>query len=278
MMNRKEYMKRVYPQFWVTAVRQYGFSDYDKKLCDLIQVKVTGGRILDIGIGTGYPFASYFSSKGYNVYGIDIAEDLIKMCNEKFPKVKAFVGDAEKLKFPGNYFDAVYCFRSTWYFTDILKVINEMIRVTKMGGHIFFDIMNADSKDIKIAHLRAKTIGRFVRLISSIIRVVKGEKVIWTLHFPETPTSPYYLNNYFMENQIDYLFGSSDNFVFTKDNGETLTKSKLIYVVTKRVCSHRSLYRKKSTPTTKRFYFVDLETELNGENEKQYWETTTYLK
>mgnify|MGYP001111363336 CR=1 FL=1 len=246
MINRKEYMKKVYPQYWITAVRKYGFSDYGKKLCDLIQGKVPGGRILDIGVGTGYPFASHFSSKGYDVYGIDIAEDLIKQCNEKFPKVKAFVGDAEKLSFPENYFDAVYCFRSTWYFTDVLKVINEMIRVTKKGGYIFFDIMNADSKKIKIAHSRAKTVGRFIRVISNIIKVVKGEKVIWTLRFlPEMPTSPSYLNNYFRENRIDYLFGSLDNFVFTKDNRETLTKSRLIYVVNKRVCSRRNLYRKR---------------------------------
>jgi len=232
-MNRKEYMKKVYPEYWVTAVKKYGFSDYDKKLCNLIQRKIRGGRILDVGVGTGYPFASYFSYQGYDVYGIDIAEDLIKECNQNFPKVKAFVGDAENLNFPENYFDAVYCFRTTWYFTDILKAINEMIRVTKNGGYVFFDIMNANSKEIKIAHLKAKTVSRFTSFISNAIKVVKGEKVVWTLHFPETPISPSYLNNYFIENKIDYSFGSSDNFVFKKANKEAATKKKLIYIIKK---------------------------------------------
>jgi len=232
-MNRKEYMRKVYPKRWITAVKKYGFSDYEKKLCNLMQRKVHGGRILDVGVGTGYPFASYFSSQGYDVYGIDISEDLIEECNANFPKVKAFVGDAENLKFPENYFDAVYCFRTTWYFTDVLKAINEMIRVTKNGGYVFFDIMNANSREIKIAHLRAKTVGRFIEIVSNVIKVVKGEKVVWTLHFPETPTSPFYLNNYFMENQIDYLFGSSDNFVFMKDNEEVITKKRLIYIIKK---------------------------------------------
>jgi ubiquinone/menaquinone biosynthesis C-methylase UbiE len=232
-MNRKEYMKKVYPKYWTTAVKKYGFSDLDKKLCNLIERKAPKGRILDVGVGTGYPFASYFSSQGYDVYGIDIAEDLIKECNTNFPKVKASVGDAENLKFPENHFSAVYCFRTTWYFTDILKVINAMIRVTKKGGYIFFDIMNADSKEIKIAHLRAKTVGRFIRIASNVIKVVKGKKVDWTLHYPETPVSPFYLNKYFMENQIDYLFGSLDNFTFNKANKEAVTKKKLVYIIKK---------------------------------------------
>jgi len=232
-MNRKEYMKKVYPKFWITAVKKYGFSDYHKKLCNLIQKKVPKGKILDIGVGTGYPFASYFSSKGYDVYGIDIAEDLVKKCNADFPKVKAFVGDAENLKFPENYFDAVYCFQSTWLFTDVLKAINEMIRVTKKRGYVFFDIMNAKSREIKIAHIKAKTVGRFIRIVSNVIKVVKGEKVIWTLHFHETPTSPFYLNNYFTENQINYLFASLDNFVFKKASEEAVTKKRLIYIIKK---------------------------------------------
>jgi len=232
-MNRKEYMKKVYPEYWINAVKKWGFSDYDKKLCNLIQRKVDGGRILDVGVGTGYPFASYFSFQGYDVYGIDIAEDLIKECKANFPKVKAFVGDAENLKFPENYFDAVYCFRTTWYFTNIIKAINEMIRVTKNGGYIFFDIMNANSKEIKIAHIKAKTVGRFTRIVSNIIKLVKGEKVVWTLHFQETPTSPFYLNNYFREKQIDYLFGSLDNFVFKKADEEAVTKKRLIYIIKK---------------------------------------------
>ena len=112
-----------------------------------------------------------------------------------------------------------------------------MIRVAKNGGYVFFDIMNANSREIKILHIKAKTIGKLFRIISNLVRAVKGEdveNVLWALHFPETPTSPFYLNKYFMENKIDYLFGSSDNFVFTKNNKEAVTKKRLTYIIRKK--------------------------------------------
>ena len=38
-----------------------------------------------------------------------------------------------------------FCFRSTWYFPDIIKSISEMIRVTRKNGLIIFDIQNINN-------------------------------------------------------------------------------------------------------------------------------------
>ena len=44
----------------------------------------------------------------------------------------------EKIDYPESYFDCTYCFASTWYFPDLYKSIDEMIRVTKKNGLLFF--------------------------------------------------------------------------------------------------------------------------------------------
>ena len=43
-------------------------------------------------------------------------------------------------------FDLVYCFRSTWFFTDIAAAIDFMLYFVRPGGSVIFDIMNKDSE------------------------------------------------------------------------------------------------------------------------------------
>ncbi len=135
-MDRKTYIKKVYAGFWLNAREEiYGFPEYDKCLCNYISKEVKkGGGLLEVAIGTGYPFADYFEKNGYQVYGIDIAPKLINKCRKLNPRIISEVGDAESLRYADESFDCSYCFHSTWLFPNVNKVINEMIRVTRQGG------------------------------------------------------------------------------------------------------------------------------------------------
>ena len=68
--------------------------------------------------------------------------DLIDRVKESLPNINAKVGDSEDLEFLDNFFNIVFCFRSTWYFPNLIKAINEMLRVAKNDGIIMFDIQN----------------------------------------------------------------------------------------------------------------------------------------
>jgi len=74
-MDRKTYMKNIYSKYWIYArEREYGFLEYDKNLCNYICKNVSKEEsILDVGIGTGFPFGDFFQKEGYNVHGVDIA-------------------------------------------------------------------------------------------------------------------------------------------------------------------------------------------------------------
>jgi 2-polyprenyl-3-methyl-5-hydroxy-6-metoxy-1,4-benzoquinol methylase len=41
------------------------------------------GKILDIGCGTGYPIAKYFSDNGFSVVGIDISENMLQKAKDQ---------------------------------------------------------------------------------------------------------------------------------------------------------------------------------------------------
>ena len=61
-MDRKTYMKNIYSKYWIYArEREYGFLEYDKNLCNYICKNVSEeGSILDVGVGTGFPFGDFF--------------------------------------------------------------------------------------------------------------------------------------------------------------------------------------------------------------------------
>jgi SAM-dependent methyltransferase len=155
-MDRKEFMRSVYPSYWLGAREEiYGFMQYDRRLCEHLSGELAGGgSLLEVAVGTGYPIADYFQRAGYGVRGIDISPDLVRRCVELNPAIRAEVGDAERLRFADEEFDGTYCWHSTWYFPDLYRVIDEMLRVTRAGGVIMFDLQNATNPEVAAAYER----------------------------------------------------------------------------------------------------------------------------
>lgn len=145
-MDRKQFMRDVYANYWLTARdKKYGFLNYDKQLCSFLARSVEpGGTMLEVAIGTGYPVADFLQKAGYTIHGIDISPALVERCRELNPRIHARVGDAENLDFAAERFDATYCFHSSWYFPNLTRVLDEMVRVTRPGGLIMIDIQNRD--------------------------------------------------------------------------------------------------------------------------------------
>jgi len=148
-MNRFDYLKNVYSGKWINARKEYGTTEHEKFLIFLVKELCPAGNLLDVGIGTGEPFATDFINCGYGVEGVDIANRLTDICKSK--GINVSTGNAEEgLEYPDEKFDLVYCFNTTWYFKDVEKVINEMIRVSKKW--VVFDIMDATNPAVKRNH------------------------------------------------------------------------------------------------------------------------------
>jgi ubiquinone/menaquinone biosynthesis C-methylase UbiE len=195
--DRKTYMRDVYSKYWITARESiYGFPEYDKRLCQHILDHVPPpGRMLEVAIGTGYPFADFLQKSGYEVHGIDISPALVAKCAKINPKIKAIVGDAEALPYPDTRFDCTYCFHSTWYFPRLTKVIDEMLRVTLPGGLVMFDIQNRNNDHI--LHIYRKRLfenrglGRLVKVAKNLVKTVLRRGVPdWHFVDYEVPTFP----------------------------------------------------------------------------------------
>ena len=99
-----------------------------------------GGRILDVGIGTGLSLTDY--SRDNRLCGVDLSEPMLRKAQER---VEAFnlsnvdvlaVMDAEKLGFPDAFFDCVVAHYVITVVPDPEATLDEFARVTKPGGEI----------------------------------------------------------------------------------------------------------------------------------------------
>lgn len=194
---RKRYMRDVYSEYWASAREEkYGFLAYDRSLCDQLVAQVApGSRMLEVAVGTGFPFADFFEQAGFDVHGVDISRNLVADCRARNPRVAAVAGDAERLPYDAAAFPAVYCFHSTWYFPNLQAVIEEMFRVVSARGLVAFDIQNRDHPAIRAVYERAlaetrgaRRLARYARNVGKII--LRQGPPVWGAITPETPTDP----------------------------------------------------------------------------------------
>ena len=99
-----------------------------------------GGRILEIGVGTGLSFDDYDSST--EITGIDISEPMIsrarlRAARGRYPFVKGLaVMDAHDLRYEDASFDCVVGQFVITLVEDPERVLSECARVVKPGGEI----------------------------------------------------------------------------------------------------------------------------------------------
>jgi phosphatidylethanolamine/phosphatidyl-N-methylethanolamine N-methyltransferase len=99
-----------------------------------------GGRILEVGVGTGISLPDYSTSS--RLTGIDISEPMLDRARQRVSRlglanVEAIaVMDAEALDFPDASFDVVVAQYVVTAVPDPERALDEFARVTRPGGEI----------------------------------------------------------------------------------------------------------------------------------------------
>jgi 2-polyprenyl-3-methyl-5-hydroxy-6-metoxy-1,4-benzoquinol methylase len=65
------------------------------------------GKMLDIGCGGGEPVTGYFARKGYDVTGVDISGEMIRIAREQIPQGKFIQADMSECCFDNASFDLI---------------------------------------------------------------------------------------------------------------------------------------------------------------------------
>ncbi len=99
-----------------------------------------GGRILEVGVGTGMSLPDY--ARMHRLFGVDISEPMLRKAQarvnqHRLTNVETLaVMDAEQLGFPDDYFDVVVAQYVITAVPDPEATLDEFARVTRPGGEI----------------------------------------------------------------------------------------------------------------------------------------------
>lgn len=99
-----------------------------------------GGRILEVGVGTGISLPDY--SGRNRVFGVDISEQMLAKARRRVDGLalgfveKLAVMDASRLDFPDDAFDVVMAQYVVTTVPDPEAALDEFLRVVKPGGEI----------------------------------------------------------------------------------------------------------------------------------------------
>ena len=133
-----------------------------------------GGRVLDVGVGTGLSLSDY--SPTTKVCGVDISEPMLRRAqqrvrDERLLNVETLaVMDAKHLAFADNFFDAVVAQYVITAVPDPEATLDDFVRVLKPGGEL-----------ILVNHIGAES---GLRRLSELAFAPLARRLGWRPEFP----------------------------------------------------------------------------------------------
>ena len=107
------------------------------------------GKILDLGCAFGRD-CRYFVESGFDTYGVDFSNEMIKKAKKFVPEAKFRVMDVLDLKFDKSFFDGVWCSAVLLHIKKLLipKALSEINKVMKRGGILFLYLKGGKGEEI----------------------------------------------------------------------------------------------------------------------------------
>jgi phosphatidylethanolamine/phosphatidyl-N-methylethanolamine N-methyltransferase len=142
----------------------------------IVEADRIGGRILDVGVGTGLSLSDYAATT--KICGVDISEPMLRRAikrvrEEKLGNVEVLsVMDAKSLAFPDGFFDAVVAQYVITAVPDPEGALDEFVRVLKPGGEL-----------ILVNHIGAES---GLRKLSELAFAPLARRLGWRPEFPWT--------------------------------------------------------------------------------------------
>ena len=109
----------------------------------------TGGRLLDLGCGTGAVTSALEGPPG-SVIGIDISLESLHFAREKAKRASFVNADMAALPFRNRCFDHAVAVTSLEFCSEKENVLAELKRTLKQGGYFYLEVRNAGFPGLQI--------------------------------------------------------------------------------------------------------------------------------
>jgi len=144
-MDKKLNILSLNKKAWNNVAEKYDNANYSKLnpaidfLCRKLPEK---GSIIDLGSGTGLPFAKLFLEKGFNYLGVDISSQMIKIARKNVPLAKFKEMSMTDLDY-NKKFDGVFSHYSMLLLSpQLFKGVAKRVVKSLKGNGLFYISLN----------------------------------------------------------------------------------------------------------------------------------------
>jgi ubiquinone/menaquinone biosynthesis C-methylase UbiE len=90
-------------------------------------------QILEVGCGTGH-WLEVLHARGLHVSGLDFSSRMLARARARLPSISLVRGQAERLPWPDESFDRVFCINAIHHFVDKPAFLAEALQTLRPGG------------------------------------------------------------------------------------------------------------------------------------------------
>ena len=100
-----------------------------------------GGSVLDLGAGTGIPYAELFVERGFKVLGIDISAEMVKIARKNVPKAKFLEMSMTDINYENEFYGVFSSYTMLLLNPPLFKETAEKIACSlKKGGLLYLSL------------------------------------------------------------------------------------------------------------------------------------------
>jgi SAM-dependent methyltransferase len=110
-------------------------------------------RVLDAGSGTGLPTAKMLAEAGFEVLGVDVSGEMVRLARRNVPGARFEQKDLDRLELSEHSFDAVTAFFSLLFLSraQVETTLGVFSRGLRPGGHLLISMVDGDCDALNLS-------------------------------------------------------------------------------------------------------------------------------
>jgi len=109
----------------------------------------TNGKILDLGCGTGLPHTRYLVEKGFDVTGVDLSGEMVKIAMMNVPEATFFIQSMNEIMYEEEFQGVMSSFSMLLLTPELFKETASRIHSALKQGGFFYLSLN-ESSDVSV--------------------------------------------------------------------------------------------------------------------------------
>ena len=101
-----------------------------------------GGRVLDLGCGTGLPYAGHLVENGFDVLGVDLSDEMVKVSSKNVPGANFVQLSMSEIPYRDEFHGVISSFSMLLLSPDLFKETASRIHSALVDGGFFYLSLN----------------------------------------------------------------------------------------------------------------------------------------